>query len=77
MYHFGRCSADCLQLEVRCCLHGAFRVFGEMSVQLQWPVSWGLCHRPSHGGFFDQGIPEEVLGDVVCVAVGWPSFVLS
>ena len=52
------------------CLHGAFRVFGEVSVQ-------GLCHRPSHGGFVDQGIPEEVFGGLVCVAVGWPSFVLS
>ena len=37
----------------------------------------GLCHRPSHGGFFDQGILEEVLGGLVCVAVGLPSFVLS
>ena len=37
----------------------------------------GLCHRPSHGGFFDQGVPEEVFGGLVCVAVGWPSFVLS
>ena len=37
----------------------------------------GLCHRLSHGGFFDQGIPEEVLGGLVCVAVGRPSFVLS
>ena len=37
----------------------------------------GLCHRPSHGGFFDQGIPEEVFGVLVCVDVGWPSFVLS
>ena len=26
------CSADCFKLEVRCCLHGAFRVFGEVSV---------------------------------------------
>ena len=42
----------------------------EVSVQ-------GLCHCPSHGGFFDQGIPEEVFGGLVCVAVGWPSFVLS
>ena len=33
--------------------------------------------KPSHGGFFDQGIPEEVFGGLVCVAVGWPSFVLS
>ena len=70
MYHLGRCSADCLQLEVCCCLHGAFRVFGEVSVQ-------GPCHRPSHGGFLDQGVPEEVFGGLVCVAVGWPSFVLS
>ena len=54
---------------VCCCLHGAFRVFGEVSVQ-------GLCHCPSHGGFFDQGVPEEVFGGLVCVAVGWPSFVL-
>ena len=30
----------------------------------------GLCHRPFHGGFFDQGIPEEVFGDLVCVASG-------
>ena len=45
-------------------------VFGEVSVQ-------GLCHCPSHGGFFDQGVPEEVFGGLVCVAVGWPSFVLS
>ena len=70
MYHFGRCSADCFYLEVRCCLHGAFLVFGELSVQ-------GLCHHPSHGGFFDQGIAEEVFGGLVCVAVGWPSLVLS
>ena len=35
-----------------------------------------LCHRPSHGGFFDQGIPEEVLGALVCLAVGWLSFVM-
>ena len=70
MYHLGRCSADCFQLEVRCCLHGAFRVFDEVSVQ-------PLCHRPPHGGFFDQGIPEGVFGGLVCVAVGWPSFVLS
>ena len=34
------------------------------------------CHRPSHGGPLDQGIPEEVLGGLVCVAVGWPAFVL-
>ena len=46
-----------------------FPVFGEVSVQ-------GLCHCPSHGGFFDQGVPEEVFGGLVCVAVGWPSFVL-
>ena len=32
VYHLGRRSADCFQLEVRCCLHGAFRVFGEVSV---------------------------------------------
>ena len=70
MYHLGRCSADCLWLEVRCCLHGAFHVFVEVSVQ-------GLCHRPSHGGLFHQGIPEEVFGGLVCVAVGWPSFVSS
>ena len=37
----------------------------------------GLCHHPSHGGFFDQGIPDKKLGGLVCVAVGWPSFVLS
>ena len=37
----------------------------------------GLCHCPSHGGFFDQGVPEEVFGGLVCVAVGLPSFVLS
>ena len=36
----------------------------------------GLSHRPSRGGFFDQGIPEEVFDGLVCVAVGWPSFVL-
>ena len=70
MYHLGRCSADCFWLEVCCCLHGAFRVFGEGSVQ-------GLCHCSSHGGFFDQGVPEEVFGGLVCVALGWPSFVLS
>ena len=70
VYHLGRCSADCFQLEVRCCLHGAFSVFGKVSVQ-------GLCHRPSHGGFVDQGILEEVFGGLVCVSVGWPSFVLS
>ena len=46
-----------------------FCVFGEVSVQ-------GLCHRPSHGGFFDQRIPEEVFDGLVCVAVGWPAFVL-
>ena len=32
VYHLGRCSADCFWLEVRCCLHWAFRVFGEVSV---------------------------------------------
>ena len=32
---------------------------------------------PSHGGLFDQGIPEEVFGGLVCVAVGWRSFGLS
>ena len=36
-----------------------------------------VCHRPCHGGFFDQGIPEEVFGGLVCVGVGWPAFVLS
>ena len=70
MYHLGRCSADCFQLEVPCCLHVAFRVFAEVSVQ-------GLCQRSSHSGFFDQGIPEEVFAGLVCVAVGWPAFVLS
>ena len=68
MYHLGRCSADLLK--VCCCLHGAFRMCGQVSLQ-------GLFHRPSHGGFFDQGVPEEVFGGLVCVAVGWPSFVLS
>ena len=32
VYHFGRCSADCFYLEVRCCLHRAFCVFAEVSV---------------------------------------------
>ena len=36
----------------------------------------GLCYRPSHGGFPDQAIPEEVFGGLVCVAVGWPAFVM-
>ena len=36
----------------------------------------GLCHRPSHSGFLDQGIPEEVFGGLVCLALGWPAFVL-
>ena len=63
------CSACVNRRCLRCCLHGAFRVFGEVSVQ-------GLCRRPSHGGFLDQGIPEEVSGGPVCVAVGWPSFML-
>ena len=56
-----RCAAASMGLSV---------CYGEVSVQ-------GLCHRPSHGGFFAQGIPEEVFGGLVCVAVGWPSFVLS
>ena len=70
VYHLGRCSANCFWLEVRCCIYGAFRVFGELSVR-------GLCHRPSHGGLLDQGIAEEVCAGLVCVAVVWPAFVLS
>ena len=31
---------------------------------------WGLCHRPSHGGFFDQGVPEEVFGGL-CSSGTW------
>ena len=69
VYHLSRCSTDCFSLELRCCLHRAFRVVGEVSV-------YGLCRRPSHGGFLDQGIPEEVFRGLVCVAVGWPAFVL-
>ena len=34
----------------------------------------GLCHRPSHAGFFDQGISEEVFGGLVgWLWVGHPS----
>ena len=33
--------------------------------------------RASHGGFLDQEVPEEVFGGLVCVALGWPAFVLS
>ena len=69
VYYFGRCSTDCFQLVVRCCPHRVLRVFGEVSVL-------GLCHRPSHSSFLDQGIPEQVLGGLVRVAVGWPAFVL-
>ena len=69
VYHLGRCPVDCLKLEVRCCPHRVFRVFGEVPLQ-------GLCHRPSHSGLFDQGIPGEVLGGPVCVAVGRPAFML-
>ena len=32
VYHLGRFPADCFQLEVCCCFHRAFRVFGEVSV---------------------------------------------
>ena len=39
-------------------------------------LGWGLCHRPSQSGFLDQGIPEEVFSGLVCMAVGWPAFVL-
>ena len=69
MCHLGRCPADCLQLEVRCCLHWVLCVFGEVSLQ-------GLCHRPSDGGLLDQGIPEQVFGGLVCVPVARPAFVL-
>ena len=68
-YHLGRCSADCLWLEVGCCPHPVPRIFGEVPLQ-------GLCHRPSHGDLLDQGIPEEEFGGLLCVAVGWPAFVL-
>ena len=56
-------------MEVFCCLHRVFRVLGEVLQQ-------GLCHRPSYGGHLDQGIPEEVVGGLVCVAVRWKAFVL-
>ena len=32
VYHLGRCSADCVWLEVGCCPHRDFLVFGEVSV---------------------------------------------
>ena len=65
VYHFGRCSADPLYLEMRCCSHRVLCVFGEVPLQ-------GLCHRPSHDGPLDQEISEEVLGGVMCVAVCQP-----
>ena len=53
----------------RCCrLHWVLRVLGEVTLQ-------GLCHCRSHGGLLDQGVPEEAVGGLVCVAVRWPAFV--
>ena len=69
MCHFGRCPAEGLQLEVRCCLHWVLCVFREVSLQ-------GLCHCPAHGGLLDHGIPEEAFSGLMCVAVGRPAFVL-
>ena len=69
MRHWGRSHADFLKLEVRRRLHWVFRVLGEVSLQ-------SLCHCPSQGGFLDQGIPEEMAGGLVCVAVRRPAFVL-
>ena len=69
VYHLGRSSADCFQPEVRCCPRRVLCVFGEVLLQ-------GPCHRPSHDGLLDQGIPEEVFGGLVRVAEGWPAFVL-
>ena len=54
---------------MRCCPHRVLRVFGVVPLQ-------GLCHRPSHSGLLDQGIPEEVFVGLVCVAVGRLAFVL-
>ena len=69
VYHLGCCSANCLQLVVCYCPHPVLRVFGEVPLQ-------GLCHGPSHSGLLYEGIPVEVFGGLVCLAVGWSAFVL-